>query len=376
MSLKNPITAERVDRFISDYDTGHEDRAAQTRGEFLRAFPRSSLVDLSPETYCIGFQSPSFCTFVEVTTRPWANILGATAGKFGIYFGRTKHDPTKRYRFAARFGKTDKAAFVAVRSALVDLVALGGESRPAFAAIDANPLSQMFKAKVLSLYYPKRFLNICSGNHLEDLAALFKLEPRREISRYQHLLVREKLTSPLTKDWSNPKFMAFLYAQFLKLPRDTSSQIAPPDKRKHRDVDFEELLAERAEIGERAEQFARNWEINRLEGLGFTAASSLVTDCRRQPGHGYDFASCAEKAHRRYIEVKAIAMRGEDVRFFLSENERRVSLSLDHVQNYYFYLVRFKDHEPLEVRPVPSREMHAAIRLLGASYEARLRWTK
>lgn len=76
-----------------------------------------------------------------------APLQGATSFKFGIYFGRTKSDPTRKYRFTEKFGTTEGDAFAAVRVSLVDLVVLGAADAPDFAAIDANPLSQMFKAK-------------------------------------------------------------------------------------------------------------------------------------------------------------------------------------------------------------------------------------
>ena len=37
-------------------------------------------------------------------------------------------------------------------------------------AFDANRLSQMFNAKILSLYFPNRFLAVCSKEALEVLA--------------------------------------------------------------------------------------------------------------------------------------------------------------------------------------------------------------
>jgi hypothetical protein len=59
-----------------------------------------------------------------------------------------------------------------VKAALLDLVALGATDHPDFAAIGANPLSQMFKAKILSLYFPERFLAVCSSEHLEMLGEI------------------------------------------------------------------------------------------------------------------------------------------------------------------------------------------------------------
>jgi Domain of unknown function (DUF3883) len=369
MSLPDPVTAKRIREFSVSYDAEHEDRANRTRGEFLKAFPAKSLSALTKKNYCIGFQSLSFCTFVEVTTRPWANILGASAGKFGIYYGRTKSDPRKRYRSARRFGTTDRKAFAEIRKDLLDLVAQCMKSSPDFQAIDANRLSQMFKAKILSLYYPKYFLNVCSGDHLRKLASIFSLPADLELSRYQHLLVKEKLRRASTRDWSNPRFMSFLYAQLLHLPRHASAFSLGSKPRDPRKVDFDKLLAERAKVGKAAENLARAWEIDWLRGEGHVGKSAKIIDRRTRPGYGYDFES-GNGANRRYIEVKAVARRGGHVRFFLSANEHRVSKARGRKRHYFFYLVTFKNKKPLDVHPVTSAQMHKAMQLVNASYEA------
>ena len=59
-------------------------------------------------------------------TKAWANIQGATSFKFGIYFGRTKSDPKRKYRFTEKFGSTEAQAFAAVKSALLDQALIAG----------------------------------------------------------------------------------------------------------------------------------------------------------------------------------------------------------------------------------------------------------
>jgi hypothetical protein len=84
--------------FDAQYDSSHEDTALQTRGLFLRKFPLHSLDKLTLDEYVVGHSQPSFCNMVESGTKTWANIQGATSFKFGIYFGKTKSDPTGKYR--------------------------------------------------------------------------------------------------------------------------------------------------------------------------------------------------------------------------------------------------------------------------------------
>ena len=197
-----------IAKFEVEYDTSLENAALQERGVFLRKFPVHSLGSLTLEEYVVGHQEPSFCNLVESGSKDWANIQGATSNKFGIYFGRTKSDDERKYRFTRKFGKTKEEAFAAVKAALLDLVALGGAEQPDFAAIDANPLSQMFKAKIISLYYPERFLAVCSSDHLKMLAEIIGYGEHLPSSQIQNLLLETKRDNPATRRWSEPKCQA------------------------------------------------------------------------------------------------------------------------------------------------------------------------
>lgn len=161
--------------FDAIYRTDREAKALRARGLFIEAFPAKSLATLKLKDYVIGLQKPTFCTFVEVTTRYWARITGATAFKFGVYFGKTKFDSKKEYRFAEKYGSSVAAAFKTVGKSLVNLVEEGAKNNPDFQLIEENQLSPMFKAKILSLYFPSKFINICSKEHLRDFAKIFKL---------------------------------------------------------------------------------------------------------------------------------------------------------------------------------------------------------
>ena len=88
--MVSPLNLQALSAFDAEFDTSYEDAAAQQRGAFLRAFPLSSLNAITIDQYVIGKRQPTFCTFVEPLTSLWANILGATSFKFGIYYGRTR----------------------------------------------------------------------------------------------------------------------------------------------------------------------------------------------------------------------------------------------------------------------------------------------
>jgi hypothetical protein len=266
MSTQLKFKTSKIQAFDGTYDTKHEDIAAQVRGEFIEKFPIASLPRMKRDDYVIGLQSPTFCAHVEAKTRPWANIQGATSNKFGIYFGKTKTDPEKKYRFTHKFGETAEEAFSSVKAALLALVRLGEASVLDFSKIDDNPLSQMFKAKILSLYFPEKFLNVCSAEHLEMLGSELGYADGRPISEYQYLLLETKLSNAITRKWSNPKFMKFLYDEYVRAESTVTNNVQKPRLKLHQKVNFEDISRQRDAIGKAAEEFAVEWERQRLAG--------------------------------------------------------------------------------------------------------------
>lgn len=373
--MTNRFDAAQLDAFEGAYDITHDNNAVQTRNEFLEAFPLKSLPRLKLDDYVIGHQRPTFCTHVEVKTRSWANIQGATAQKFGIYYGRTKAAPQKEYRFTRRFGETHDDAFRSVKASLLDLIRLGQAAQLDFSEIDKNPLSQMFKAKILSLYFPDRFLNVCSADHLAMLGAELGFGDDRPSSEYQNLLLTAKFSNTKTRTWSNPKFMSFLYQTYLPgSSRKLAETVLAPKKKVHRKVNFEDIQEQRGRIGKAAEEYALKWERQRLEGLGFTDLVSKIDDRREQPGYGYDFLSHTSPKNQRYIEVKAVGKLpgGEGHRFFLSDNEYISSRSDEHHRAYFFYLVFFDTSgEPSALHPMLADELYQQSEMLPASYVVR-----
>lgn len=374
MATITALIPSKLRAFDKSFSTVYEEKAIQSRGEFIQAFPIQSLENISLEDYVIGLQAATFCTFVEVITRPWGSVQGATARKFGIYFGRTKKDTTKKYRFSKKFGTSQMEAYAAVKAALRDLVWRAALPAIPFEAIDRNPLSQMFKAKILSLYFPDRFLNVCSAGHLEMLATKLRMGNSLFRSEIQHRLLDVKSADPIARDWSNPKFMAFLYATYINESDARDEQVVKPRKKSKRRVDFEEVQKIRSEIGQAAELFALKWEEQRLIGAGLGHLVFKIVDRRDRPGYGYDYLSHSAVGRSRYVEVKAVGRLpgGEGYRFFLSDNEREVSLTTDHSADYFFYLVFFDGQSrPERVIAIPADDLYRRCEIAAASYTVR-----
>jgi hypothetical protein len=358
-----------LDGFEAQYDASLEDLALQSRGAFLKAFPLKRLGDLTVDTYVIGLQSPTFCSFVEAKTRYWAAIQGSPAFKFGIYFGKTKSNPTKQYHWTHKFGTTAEGAFGAVKAALLDLVREGARTAPDYAAIDKNPLSQMFKAKILSLYFPERFLAVCSAEHLEVIGGELGFADDFYRSEIQSRLLGVKAENAATSAWSNPKFMRFLVDVYIPKKHKAPATSRPPRRKVHRKVNFEDVQDQRGIIGKRAEEFALKWEKDRLIGADLEYLIDKIEDRRDRPGYGYDYLSHSAARKARFIEVKAVAKHGGQHRFFLSENEYTVSRSPEHRGTYYFYLVLFDgERQPVELRPRLATSLYPSAEIAPASY--------
>lgn len=373
------INSDTLSTFEKIFSKIDEDKATQSRDEFLQAFPINRLGKLSIDDYVIGLQTATFCAYVTEKTRYWASIRSSTAIKLGIYFGRTKGDVTKKFRFAKKFGNSQVEAFTTVKAALLDLVQLAASPEISFQAIEKNRLSPMFKAKILSLYFPERFLNVCSAEHLDSLAQKLGVSAGLPKSEIQHRLIGIKNTNLFTRNWSNPKFMSFLYATYINKSDPDNEHIIKPHKQLKQRVNFEDIQKIRSAIGEAAEIFAIEWEKQRLIGAGLTELIADIDDRRDRPGYGYDYLSYSAVGQPRYVEVKAVGSlrNGEGHRLFLSENERGVSLSSEHKDNYFFYLVFFNSQKkPERVVAVPAYELYKTTEITAASYMVRFNFGK
>ncbi len=354
--MAQPSLDTLLKKFDAEFDTSYEDQANRVRGEFLKAFPLKRLPTLTLEEYVIGTKKPTFCAFVEAKTRLWANIFGATSFKFGVYYGHTKTDPKVKYRFAHKYGQSVEEAFDTVKTALLDLIKAGKSLR--FGDIDENPLSQLFKAKILSLYFPDKYLNVCSAEHIEELSEELGLPSDTFVSEQQHQLRQAASENPITRNWSNPKVMTFLYNTFIPRP-NKPAHLKTVQNRRHAKIDIEDLLEKRKRIGEMSERFAFDWERERLVGLGL--AKPRIKDCRDTPACGYDFLSDTTEAARRFIEVKTAGRNHADkgFRFFLSETEYQTSLRANYRDRYYyFYLVFYKDKAPDVLEPWKAADLY------------------
>jgi hypothetical protein len=163
--------------------------------------------------------------------------------------------------------------------------------------------------------------------------------------------------------------MRFLYERYIWEGPKKSTPPQKPNKKIYRAVNFEDIQDQRRVIGKKAEEFALQWEKERLIGNNLEHIIADIDDRTKQPSYGYDFLSYTAPGRPRYIEVKSVSKQLQNHRFFLSENERSVSLSKEHQDGYYFYLVSFdSEGNPIDLEPRLASELFKNADLVPASY--------
>ncbi|MBA6263920.1 DUF3883 domain-containing protein [Colwellia sp. Bg11-12] len=337
LSLKNEAFKKDLKFFINDYDENNEAIAAISRAVFLEKFPSSGISKLRIKDYVYGLgkDSETFCRHVQDKTEKWARIRAGQPTKYGVYYGK------ETYQFAEKYGSNWKDVFNKVKFHLQQLLTDGENLH--FDKVDKNPLAQTFKAKVLSLYYPEKYLNVCGKNYIKDITRGLGWDCSISISKQQHLLFKEKLKHPETKYWTNPKFMSFLDRRYIKenLNSTACKDVSKPRQKPNKIVDFDVLQEMRNKIGKISEQYALKFEKQRLTGLGLKYLVDKIEDRSNKPSFGYDLLSFEADGSERQIEVKTVSKKECKekgvYRYFISSNEFSVSKEPD--KNYHYYFV-------------------------------------
>lgn len=133
--------------------------------------------------------------------------------------------------------------------------------------------------------------------------------------------------------------------------------------------ELDETKRNQKRIGDLAQAVVMAAERKRLKDHGLAALANRVKDVSDDVSLGYDIASFTSEGESKPIEVKAAAKRGNDLRFFLSENER---IKADTLPNYHFVLVLDVESNKPGLREfvgnaLPSESLHPI------QYEVRLR---
>jgi hypothetical protein len=350
----------------------------EKRQKFLKLFPEENLPELELEKYALqkgeAESKNSFCYWLENELESLGNIHGATARKFGIYFGVSKSEPDEyKWRITSRFGETKEEAFNNIKQTIISLINSAKNSN--ISEIRENSLSNLFKGKILSTYFPDKFLNIFDDKHLEyflDKLDLIYSDTDDEISKREILLNFKNKDTVMSK-WSNNEFSKFLYFSF---GRPSRKEEAPTELKEYLEskedypkikeikpdfidlnINPENIELERKEtkpfgkvvdfetenkinklLGNRGEEIVFNLEKKHLQDIGKTElANKIKWVSKEDDSLGYDVLSFEEDGTEKYIEVKSTSQSENcNANFLISSNQYSKAKKL---KNYYFYIV-------------------------------------
>ncbi len=170
---------ENIERLKRDHDwsTGRE--------EFIQEYPLSRINNLSLEEYALGTDEykQSFCYKLEFGKYKHLGIGigGGTAAKHGIY---RKKDTKKYYGLNNKEIENPQEYWSQFRTQLYNFL-MDINNEDMFNAKEKYPLLQgtsMLLTKLASIYYPERFLNICSKEKLLVIASYFSIPIKKSDS--------------------------------------------------------------------------------------------------------------------------------------------------------------------------------------------------
>jgi len=354
------------------------------RNDFVKRFSYEKIKELPIEKYVVGHgDKDTFCYWIETKLMDLGKIKGGTTAdkKFGVYFSR-KHDD---YRTIPKWGSNGLEAYEVIKKRIIELLDAGIKNDTK--TIKKSPLSPMFKGKILSTYFPEKYLNIFSEEHLDHYIAKLGIEDpdlKDEIDKREHLVSFKKNDSVM-ENWSIYEFSNFLYSQigrpikkisysyneegqsskkevissqikeYLEIDYENIRRVKPifvdfnikekivsnekESKHTHSEkkADFEKENRRNKRIGERGEDVVMLAEKNYLKKRGKKDLSEKVKQVSKEDDSaGYDILSYKEDGTEKYIEVKSTKSKMGIASFLISENQIQTSKSKD---NYYIYVV-------------------------------------
>lgn len=384
-------------RQLSDFDYMLEDYQPNVqyltdlRKQFVDSYPLYYVANkMKLDNYVVGKSGSTFCQRLEFELPGLGSARGSTSEKYGIYFMKQeKHYWIKKVWQTPKNHPDPHLSFMKLRKSLGELLRLGaiGDEQ----AIQKIPIAPMVKMKILSVYYPKKYLNIFSERPLNYfLFQFYGNDFPKKASRFekQTLLIKIKKSNKSTANWDNIKFGNYLYHLFpeaAKLGRENQvngrknydkilfKQVTPVLSKKNGDqkpkdpiaydkqavpfqqkrfrkvettkkTDYLTKQKENSRVGDKGEQIVIAYEKERLKYCG-DLAQKVVWMSQKSDAKGYDVLSYEKDGTERQIEVKSTTDKVSDkFKFILTENEREHAEALS---NYWIYRVFDIDNQPV-----------------------------
>lgn len=202
--------AFKLDEAIRSYQPSlvEEAEAEKLRQEFVKKFPPNQLSKMTLDEYALGSgnRDDSFCKWIEFKTKTLGRISGFST-MHGVYFNKKKG-----WVFDRQY-KTKEAAFKAVKEGLVRLIEYANDDEfSKLETVAPFETRNMTRGKILSLYFPEKFLPVFKTSHLQSIIAELGISVQTDSNVALNRAVMEFVKKhPVLRDWSTHRLMGFFY---------------------------------------------------------------------------------------------------------------------------------------------------------------------
>ena len=209
-------TYMELKELIEDFKESYKEDDYQDeklRQEFIDKFPLEKLPTLELERYALGGkEQDNLCWWLEYNTVPLGSIKGGNALKFKIYYS-SKDD---KWIYPAQFSNVEDA-WSQMRKDISEFVENFKNGH--YDLLNNYSLissMNMFKTKLLYMYFPEKLLPVYSLDHIKKLLSYFgcsdeELRPLNIIEANMKLKEIQDNSIEFSS-WDGLKFMRFLYS--------------------------------------------------------------------------------------------------------------------------------------------------------------------
>lgn len=234
--ITDNMNIETIIKKGTNYNISKEYLDSKERGrvEFVTKFPIDKISEMTLDDYVLGNDKESFCYWLEFKKIEEKVIVfgigGGNASKFGIY-------KSKEGFYQIGYGKNKKALqgkdlddyFDSIKFVIANALKCVEEDRVENIKQMKIPFGNMVLLKILSIYYPSKFITIGASNALIDFAKDIELQNIDlnannliEIN-YQCKKAIDKI--PEFQDWPYEKTGTFIWENYRPIKEKKNSDL-------------------------------------------------------------------------------------------------------------------------------------------------------
>ncbi len=357
-----------------DYRTYNQSikKELEKRKKFVEHFTIEKILNLNINEFATGRSTldnlgkESFCYLIETQFKNLGEMRGSFASKFGIWYSLKDN----QYHFTKKYGHSLESAFQKLKEEIKNLLIAGKQND--YESIDNNLLCPLFKGKILSIYFPDKYLCVFNKDDIElflkELNIYYDPKQIQHLEQKKSLLLQYKNNNPYLKDVNNYYFTMFLYDTFGHKIKENKNKIqilgeiayynfeqvnfkylgTHIHKKKSSSTsdtkpDYKKINENKKIIGDRGENAICNYEKQQLQNLGYQNLAKNVHKVNSD-SLGYDVLSYHIDGTEKHIEVKTKSQNVHYIDFYLTDNE--LSKFENDDNHYIYYIFDLKNKNP------------------------------